>query len=313
MIDPFYNETAFTPEKWAPLSEPRLVDSYSNTEQERRKFYLPKGIYLDESFARTPVEVIDILKDEKELKESIGEGEWYEFGWVTARNPQHIWEIISHISRFFGYAAIVSTLLALFKIYEQVKEEYISSILIVIVPFIVMWFARYKARTSENKNNIGFNRKTGMVSIPRKGEKPFIAPFHEFIPYFYPHHILQGVNYHLYLGHRSEEIGAVNPNAGKHEQEMYADWALIQRFMDVSKPLPDIPLFEPFRQLDPTTKKYDQKTGRPEHHWRDMDIKKGKRLHNESYKRLRAFPASDQSQWREVPIEHFQWPAIQGL
>ena len=311
MNESFYTKSAFTPEKWEGLLAPREINSYGSIEQERRKFFLPKGIYLDESFARTPVEVIDILKDEEELKESIGEGEWYEFGWATARNPQHMWEIVYHMFRFMSYAAVVTFFIILFAVLDEVKEDIIEVLLTLSFPFVVMWFAQYKARTSENKNNIGFNRKTGMVSIPRKGEKPFIAPFHEFIPYYYPHHILHGVNYHLYLGHRTEEIGAVNPNTGKHEQEMYADWALIQRFMDVSKPLPDIPLFEAFRQLDPTTKDYDQKTGRPEHYWRDMDIKEGKRLHNDSYKRIRAFPASDQSQWREVPIEHYQWPAIQ--
>ena len=57
MNESFYTESAFTPEKWDQLSEPSSIDRYSKTEQERRKFYLSKGIYLDESFARTLEEV----------------------------------------------------------------------------------------------------------------------------------------------------------------------------------------------------------------------------------------------------------------
>lgn len=313
MTDRFYTDTAFTPDKWDGLAAPREIGHYSSTEQERRKFQLPKGIYIDESLARTPIEVIDILKDEKELKESIGEGEWYEFGWATLHNPQHRWELIYYAFKFYLYAAVATVILIAVIYPEDIASGYIELLSLVLVPFLVMKFTKYMTGRAKNKNNIGFNRKTGMVSISRKGQTPFVAPFDEFIPYFYPHHILHGVNYHLYLGHRMEEIGVVNPNAGKHEQEMYVDWAIIQRFMDVSKPLPDIPLYEPFRQLDPTTKTYDAMTGRPEHYWRDMDLKKGEKLQQAAYKRMRAFPVYDQSQWREVPLEYTQWPAIQNL
>lgn len=40
-------------------------------------------------------------------------------------------------------------------------------------------------------------------------------------------------------------------------------WELIQEFMDISKPLPDIPELEPFRHLDPVTAEWDKKHNRP--------------------------------------------------
>jgi len=312
MISDFYSDTAFTPAKWGSQSSPRDIGDFSKTEQLRREFPLPKGNYLNETMARTPSNIVEILKDEKELQESIGDGEWYEFGWATWANPSEKWAAIKSLLKFCIIILILTHVL-LYLRYPEDLDKIISTLWLDAVLFVLFFFARYKVKSSENKNNIGFNRKTGMVSIPRKGQEPFIAPFYEFIPYFYRHHILQGVDYHLYLGHRTEEIGAVNPNAGKHPQEMYADWALIQRFMDVSKPLPDIPLFEPFRLQDPTTKAYDAMTGRPEHYWRDMDTKKATKLHDASYKRIRQFPVNDQSQWREVPVEATQWPEIQNL
>ncbi|WP_412053218.1 hypothetical protein [Pokkaliibacter plantistimulans] len=48
-------------------------------------------------------------------------------------------------------------------------------------------------------------------------------------------------------------------------------WAFIQQYMDVSLPLADVPAFEPFRSIDPTTAAYDRHTQRNPRYWRDMD------------------------------------------
>jgi len=47
-------------------------------------------------------------------------------------------------------------------------------------------------------------------------------------------------------------------------------WALLCQYMDVNQPLPDIPDFEPFRHLDPTTASYDLKVKRPHGYWQNM-------------------------------------------
>jgi hypothetical protein len=49
------------------------------------------------------------------------------------------------------------------------------------------------------------------------------------------------------------------------------NWEYYRHYMDVSRPLPDIPFWEPYRHLDPTTKAWDEKHNRPERLWRDMD------------------------------------------
>ena len=312
MISDFYTDTAFSPDKWETLPPPADLNSFSKSEQLRREFHLPKENFLDETMARTPSEIVDILRDEKGLKESIGNDEWFLFQWDTFRNLKSVWKSIFALSKLFIVLMLISILVMFLVVPEKAQND-MSWLWLVFSVIFLFGISSYFSRVSKVANNICFSRKTGMVSIPRKGEEPFVAPFYEFIPYYYTHHIMTGVNYHLYLGHRNKEIGAIHPGGGKHPQEMYADWALIQRFMDVSKPLPDIPLFEPFRQLDPTTKAYDAKTGRPEHYWRDMDIKRANKLHDASYKRIRQFPAFDQSKWRVAPIEATQWPAIENL
>lgn len=50
---------------------------------------------------------------------------------------------------------------------------------------------------------------------------------------------------------------------------MYMYWQFVQRFMDVTQPLPDIPAIEPYRHLDPVTAEYDKRINRPERYWRD--------------------------------------------
>ena len=53
----------------------------------------------------------------------------------------------------------------------------------------------------------------------------------------------------------------------------YAYWDFIQNYMDITRPLPELPLLEQYRHLDPTTAEHDQATGRPSRYWRDMDDK----------------------------------------
>lgn len=125
------------------------------------------------------------------------------------------------------------------------------------------------------------NRRTGMVTLfkdPEKdgqsGEIRGQAPFHEWDGYLLslPDH--QGnIWYRLVLVHKTREW-ALPMNqllaATTNRADVLAYWDLVRQYMDVSKPLPDIPLFEAWRHLDPTTRAYDEKNGRDPHYWRNM-------------------------------------------
>ncbi|WP_415846674.1 hypothetical protein, partial [Vibrio aerogenes] len=99
------------------------------------------------------------------------------------------------------------------------------------------------------------SRETGMVTLYGKGNRViFSHPFIEFdcILMSNPNH--QGLlSHHLKLVHRyhnySEGAIGLGSMCGMHlsQEEYLRVWNMIQQYMDVSQPLPDIPILEPFR------------------------------------------------------------------
>ncbi len=54
------------------------------------------------------------------------------------------------------------------------------------------------------------------------------------------------------------------------KERVYMWWELIQQFMDISKPLPDVPELEPYRHLDPVTAEWDKQHCRPSNLYESM-------------------------------------------
>ena len=120
-----------------------------------------------------------------------------------------------------------------------------------------------------------FNRQTGMLSFARRFRQPFVAPFYEFDPVMeYRPDRYGGGGYALWLFHRYTDnkvfLGARVQSLSMRMKDCLAFWDTLQRYMDVSQPLPDLPILEQFRHLDPTTAEHDRETGREPRHWRDM-------------------------------------------
>lgn len=122
----------------------------------------------------------------------------------------------------------------------------------------------------------GFFRPTGMVKFRTWREETFEAPFIEFDPYISFHVNPKGpTSCKLQLRHRySGWQTAVASVHSTLKHELYAHWDELQRYMDVSQPLPDIPALEPYRYLDPTTAEFDAsgKRGRPADYWATLDL-----------------------------------------
>jgi len=117
-------------------------------------------------------------------------------------------------------------------------------------------------------NNNGEYKKNGTV-----GE--ITAPFYEFDAYLESGPDRQGsMNHVLYIAHRYRDI-VINfsslVNLDNRWQMPCALWDFLQNYMDTSRPLPDLPRYEEFRHLDPTTAAHDLKTGRNPRFWIDMD------------------------------------------
>ena len=122
-----------------------------------------------------------------------------------------------------------------------------------------------------------FNRTDGMLRFKRRFRKLFVAPFEEFdpvlqlLPSGYGSH-----DYAIWLHHRYSEnkvcLATKVHSLGLDQANALAFWDCLQRYMDVTQPLPDLPVLEQSRHLDPVTAAHDSRTGRNPRRWRDQDL-----------------------------------------
>ncbi|MDX1634828.1 MAG: hypothetical protein R3280_09340 [Marinobacter sp.] len=191
---------------------------------------------------------------------------------------------------------------------EFLLDGVIQTFCFLLLPFLVCWgigaFLEKKFPKLVYQEPKGplweLNRRTGLVTLfhhPEKSDRPgevdAQAPFHEWDGYMLslPDH--QGfIWYRLVLVHKTREwalsLNQLVP-ATTNREEVYAFWDLIRQYMDVTKPLPDIPLFEAYRHLDPTTAEYDRRKDREPHYWRDMDDETYKAFQRDNMDRLHRY------------------------
>jgi len=149
-----------------------------------------------------------------------------------------------------------------------------------------------------------FNRETGEVSFALPGGKKLTAPFEEFDAYV--ERVIQhgGIFYRLMFVHRytgkqfsQTSLSRIEPT----KEEVMALWDMLQRYMDVSQPLPDVPRLEPFRHLDPVTAEHDLRTGRNPRFWRDLDLEAWKQGEGAKWLRRQAEYPWDKRTCRLTP------------
>jgi hypothetical protein len=145
--------------------------------------------------------------------------------------------------------------------------EYIGA---VCAGSFVLWkVADFIASKLPDKKYRTMNRRTGMLTFPQKGNKPDIEiPYAEFEPRVSRYKVPSGYHHSLVYVHKS---GAPLFWAGERFlADVYLKAAYLEQFMDVSRPLPDIPSLEWCRDKDPTTVADDMTTHRDPNHWRNM-------------------------------------------
>ncbi|WP_194439840.1 hypothetical protein [Vibrio fluminensis] len=136
------------------------------------------------------------------------------------------------------------------------------------------WYFRWLV---EIRKQFEINRRTGMVTLYKGHNKVrYSHPFIEFDCILASVPTQQGfLCYGLVLAHRyngskfSVPIGTLIGNS-ERVMEYHRLWNAIQRYMDVSQPMPDILELEESRLKDPTTAEYDKQTKRKEDYWRSM-------------------------------------------
>ncbi|MDO7930093.1 hypothetical protein Q6A51_25265, partial [Pseudomonas sp. KFB-139] len=146
---------------------------------------------------------------------------------------------------------------------------------IIVNYFPRIWFRPPKGPLWE------LNRRTGLVTLfdYKRFKKDGVidervAPFHEFDAYMTTTPDRHGPMHGLLLCHRYDDI-QINLNSLFCPDDMThkpcALWDYLQNFMDISRPLPDLPRHEPYRHLDPITAEHDRKYSRKQRYWMNMD------------------------------------------
>ncbi|PWE40759.1 hypothetical protein C9I50_15090 [Pseudomonas prosekii] len=258
------------------------------------------------TYSPTPYELIDFhIKDDHER-----------FRYALLPASSHFWIYMSAAGRVSFFLLLVASILPYFSeisienksIWDSTKSifiEFFSWFLglpllcwalgsIVIKHFPTLWLKPSRGPIWE------LNRRTGLVTVfdyKNNGEYKkngtigeLTAPFYEFDAYIATSPDSQGMPMNvLYLAHRYRNI-MINFGAllcpGPEVQPACAMWDYIQNYMDVSRPLPDLPQYEEYRHLDPTTADYDRRTGRNPRFWIDMDDATFKLVVREMHQRV---------------------------
>ncbi|WP_339752490.1 hypothetical protein [uncultured Marinobacter sp.] len=213
------------------------------------------------------------------------------FAWILAITVGGMvsigWGVIQ-LSNVFGIPALICVLLLLVSIPAWmffafwIAQPTTNWIMSTGVGFFLKPFEKTLNKRLNETMEDGcseFNRVTGQVRIALGRKRFFEVPFVEFDAYV--DRVIQesGVFYRLMLVHRYTQK-TFNKTAfstiESNKNEVLATWDMLQRYMDVSQPLPDTPRLEPFRHLDPVTAEHDRRTGRNPRYWRDLDLESWK-------------------------------------
>ena len=195
---------------------------------------------------------------------------WY---WPSWFNPAAVVDAIGGVAGFFAFGSFIGGILL--GLIEWDVDGLIFGWVYLFLPLYSVYYLAKVALNREwvkNKRNTEFNRCTGMVSFNVSRRKRVSYPFDEFDAFMSIGVSRSGGgNFHLRLIHRYTGASVANPNPNHTRWEAEGEWELLQAFMDTSRPLPDIPLFELMREIDPTSIEHDRRTNRPRRWWRQQD------------------------------------------
>ena len=141
------------------------------------------------------------------------------------------------------------------------------------------------------KTDTRFFRRTGMVSIYLDKGKRQEIPFDEFDPYVsFTTGPTGSSNLILNLVHRYSNTAIGYHNAFMFEDKLKIEWEQLCDFMDISRPLPETPIYEQCRHWDPVSKAYDEKHKRPNDYWHKMSKKDIQALTFHAYDAVKDYP-----------------------
>jgi len=236
------------------------------------------------------------------------------FQWATSKNKAVMVESIVGVAAYFWIASLIPFLIVGF-IIDFSFAWFLGGILTVYIPFTLWIFGKIALKRGwvKHENNIMFNRRTGLITFPWQDEMVSL-PFDEFDAYASASTTVAATtNMFLRLAHRYSDKNIVCPTSFSQSWSLNAEWEEIQHFMDISKPLPDIPTYDFARENDPVSAAYDKKYNRPKDYWKNCDLKKFQEIELASIKAGETFPWGQtraqaiQSGWKSSGFGEGDW------
>ncbi len=305
--DGYYAPTAYDSRRDGLPPDPRTSEGGDTIlGRSMRKYALSgRGIQCREYLANADLRVFRLfeMEDEPDVRKQL-ERQGNTLRWRPLKNPAMAMEIFAGVMQVFF---ILSIPVLIFFVIRSLVSGNVTSVFggagLTLALYVSYKLARLALRRGwvKDKNNTVFDRRTGMMTLTWKGKRHAI-PFVELEAG--TRHIVNHpgiVRYHLFLYHRPTGMFAQHPAGNEHPWQVEVEWEYMQHFMDISRPLPDIPMFEPFRHKDPVTAEHDRRSGRYENYWRDMDVEKAEEMKKKSVEAAKTFL------WGKTREEAMMW------
>lgn len=279
-----YAETAYDSSNPRALKPAKSMEQRDLTTKQMLKHKVaPLPVECGEYLLLTELGDLDLVRKPESRKE-VETMAPLQLGWFGGANPMYVAMIVKFIAGFcafvclFGGLIVFPILTPIVSPHSYSHAELISTILslvkpglvgggISLVPYFILGYL-LKHNKFSNKNNTMFNRRNGMVQMPLKTGHVRELRFDELEPYRYETISPNGaLYYHLLFAHRYSDTFLTSPTRHMEPWKVNVEWEYYRQFMDVSKPLPDVPFTELHRALDPTTIAWDETMKRPKDFW----------------------------------------------
>jgi len=289
----YYETTAFDSRNPVAQKTAPELESLSFVEKSAKAHALSgRGLQCREYTAVQDMDAVSVLNNNS--LDDIAEADplvQEETVWRGYKNPRVKVEVITSLSGITyilgGGTSILLGFLSGFN-----KNWLILVLIFLVIPFLINRLGKLALKKNwvKDNHNTLINRRTGLVTFTWK-RKRVSYPFAEFDPTLQSVVGRSGlVSYHLVLMHRYTGQFCREPG-GEYDQwkvELY--WEELQHFMDIARPLPDVPKFEAFRHKDPVTKAWDETHQRPKEYWKSIYSGKAEKMKEQSVQHAQHFP-----------------------
>jgi len=211
--------------------------------------------------------------------------------WPSLKNPL----VIVYVARSFSlWATIFLGMASVAGLMAGVPLTWATTIVLpALIGIHLLCRLLIKLDVVPSFNDTIFYRRTGMIEIPQGWFRPPIQlPFAEFDPYIGPFNPGTGAKrFTLVLAHRQSEQVVVASRGGVMEKATAAlDWEKLQHYMDVNRPMPELPDLDGIQGDDPVTAESDALRGRPQRLWGEMRLNGFFELEDASRRAAKQFP-----------------------